>query len=666
MGELESSKLRLRRRGGVKLIQLDRASQLPALEEVDPKLWRVLSCPASGHEMSDRSTLAIDTDQDGRLRIRDIRRTIAWLREVLNDWTALEEEGDRLGMQQLRTDTPEGKRLRVSMQYLHGMLGTTEGDSLDLSDVARGRAIMAKSPLNGEGIIDTSATDDADIQALIGAILATVGGRSTRRGTEGVDRAKVEAFFSACEAFAHWHARGHNADTAATLFFLGEGTEPATDALISVEAKISEWFQLCKTQAFAPDLVVSAVNAEKLEDRPLAVLNSSAQLKLSDGLNPAWEGRMRRFVERCLNLVTPDHGGSINVTDWASLRVKFKPYREWRDGRVGSAVSGLGIDKVTTWLGSAEIRNRLLELIEKDCALRDDISGVDAVERCILLKRDFWEFIHNFVNFDRFYDLLDQAIFQIGVLYMDGRSLHLCVSLDDVARHATTAARSGLYLVYCRCSRKDQPNGPFVAAAVTNGGNDGLFVGKHGVFYDRDAIEWDAEVVRIIEHPINLRQAVFAPFKRLSDILIGHVESLSSAREKALQSQVTGGVKDLEGNLASSAAAPAAAPAPAARSAGGMGGLMAGGGFAVAAVTSSLAFLSATLAKIHPGYLLSAVLMVVLLIMLPTALVSWIRLRQRDIGKLLEANAWAINGRIPLTRQLGKSLTLRQKDVTKR
>lgn len=92
-----------------------------------------------------------------------------------------------------------------------------------------------------------------------------------------------------------------------------------------------------------------------------------------------------------------------------------------------------------------------------------------------------------------------------------------------------------------------------------------------------------------------------------------------------------------------------------------MGGFLAGGGFAVAAVTSSLAFFSSTLARIHPVYVISAIVSLLLLIVLPTALVSWLRLRSRDIGKILEANSWAVNGRIPLTRRLGRELTALQR-----
>ncbi len=74
-------------------------------------------------------------------------------------------------------------------------------------------------------------------------------------------------------------------------------------------------------------------------------------------------------------------------------------------------------------------------------------------------------------------------------------------------------------------------------------------------------------------------------------------------------------------------------------------------------MTSSLAFLSSTLARINSLYLLYSILVVVLLILLPTAFIAWLRLRSRDIGLLLEASGWAVNAPMRLTTQLGHRLT---------
>jgi hypothetical protein len=41
----------------------------------------------------------------------------------------------------------------------------------------------------------------------------------------------------------------------------------------------------------------------------------------------------------------------------------------------------------------------------------------------------------------------------------------------------------------------------------------------------------------------------------------------------------------------------------------------------------------------------------------PSMLIAWLKLRQRNLGPLLDANGWAINGRVKLNIPLGGSLT---------
>ena len=37
--------------------------------------------------------------------------------------------------------------------------------------------------------------------------------------------------------------------------------------------------------------------------------------------------------------------------------------------------------------------------------------------------------------------------------------------------------------------------------------------------------------------------------------------------------------------------------------------------------------------------------------------IAWLKLRQRTLGPLLDANGWAVNGRVRITRPLGTALT---------
>ena len=55
--------------GGLDQVTLQTADELTHLDELDPKLWAALSCPAAGLEFDERTLELLDTDHDGRIRI---------------------------------------------------------------------------------------------------------------------------------------------------------------------------------------------------------------------------------------------------------------------------------------------------------------------------------------------------------------------------------------------------------------------------------------------------------------------------------------------------------------------------------------------------------------------------------------------------------------------
>ncbi len=59
-------------------------------------------------------------------------------------------------------------------------------------------------------------------------------------------------------------------------------------------------------------------------------------------------------------------------------------------------------------------------------------------------------------------------------------------------------------------------------AAFTGGDSDNLMVGRNGIFYDRKGRDWDATITKIIENPISIRQAFWAPYKKLVRMIEEH------------------------------------------------------------------------------------------------------------------------------------------------
>ncbi len=103
---------------------------------------------------------------------------------------------------------------------------------------------------------------------------------------------------------------------------------------------------------------------------------------------------------------------------------------------------------------------------------------------------------------------------------------------------------------------------------------------------------------------------------------------------------------------------PATAAAGAATSGMAAGGLLLGGGVAVAALLSAMAYVGRVVVE-NPLAILLGVAGATLLLMLPTTIRAFLKLRQRDLSALLEGTGWAINARMRLTRRQARTFTVR-------
>ena len=86
--------------------------------------------------------------------------------------------------------------------------------------------------------------------------------------------------------------------------------------------------------------------------------------------------------------------------------------------------------------------------------------------------------------------------------------------------------------------------------------------------------------------------------------------------------------------------------------------MLLGGGLAIAALGSALAYMSNKLAE-NPWAILIGVVIAVLAVMCPISIVAFVKLRKRNLSAILEGSGWAINARMRLTRKQGKAFTQR-------
>jgi hypothetical protein len=85
--------------------------------------------------------------------------------------------------------------------------------------------------------------------------------------------------------------------------------------------------------------------------------------------------------------------------------------------------------------------------------------------------------------------------------------------------------------------------------------------------------------------------------------------------------------------------------------------LLLGGGIAFAAIGSTLAYVASALASVKPLSLLGVVGGLMAAIALVSGFLGWLKLRRRDMSLLLEANGWAVNMHMQVTRRIGRIFT---------
>jgi hypothetical protein len=202
-----------------------------------------------------------------------------------------------------------------------------------------------------------------------------------------------------------------------------------------------------------------------------------------------------------------------------------------------------------------------------------------------------------------------------------------------------------------------------VACAFTAGDSDNLMVGRNGIFYDRQGRDWDATITKIIEHPISIRQAFWSPYKRLARWIQEQVAKRAAAADAASTTRLQGATSTVETAVTSpqvpAPPPPVAPPPPAAAQPPKKVdvGVVAALGVAVGAIGSALAILLSWLANVPLILIPVYVLAVMLLISTPSMILAALKLRQRNLGPLLDANGWAVNAKAKINIPFGGSLT---------
>jgi hypothetical protein len=638
------------RAGGVDQVVFATGADVMSLDQLDPKLWVALSMPTKGVEIDARTLELLDPDKDGHVRQPDIVAAVVWLRGVYADPDHIMKGGNELPLSAL-ADGP----VKAGARRILTDLGKKDATSISIDDVADSVRIFADTRFNGDGVIPAAAAgDDLDLLTTIEQVIASHGSLPDRSGKPGIDLPRIEAFFAEARALLEWQAKPGPAETP-----LGAGTAAAGEALRAVKAKIDDYYVRCRLAAMDPraadalrgsdaDLASLAsrtlsVTAPGVEGLPLAAIGAGKPLPLDAGINPAWLARIRTLASAA---VAPGLGGGramLGEDDWDLLTAKLAAHEAWFASKPTGKAGELGLDRLKAIVDAGH-EARLRALVEQDLAVKPEVDQLTEVEKVVRLQRDFVRLLRNFVNFSEFY-AQRTSVFQAGRLYLDSRSCNLVVDVVDPAKHGTLATMAGAYLAYCDCTRQGEKRS--IAAALTNGGSDNIMVGRNGVFIDRQGNDWDATVTKIVDHPISIRQAFWAPYKKLARWIEEQVAKRASAAEGAADQK-------LQAAAAATANADKTSPAEPPKKVD--VGTVAAIGVAIGGIGAMVTGILAIVLGLG-WWMPVGIASILVLISTPSMLLAYLKLRTRNLGPLLDANGWAINGRARVNVPFGKALT---------
>lgn len=646
------------RTGGVDQVLLRDGKDIEAIPSLDQKLWAALAMPKKAAGVLPETLEAMDRGGSGRVRAVDVVEAVRFCTAGLKDLDSLLEPGESIS-----TATLKPGPLAEAAAWVLQTVGKRGASEISLEDARNGIARFAGNSLNGDGVIPPASAQDEAMKALVCDIVAAGYGAPDLSGATGVSRAGLDSFLADARAHLAW-SRAPQSDAAIKPF--GEATGPAWAATEAVRAKIDDYFLRSGlaaisgakgTGAWGQEARLAAllssgisVDSPDLLALPLAAVSDDGALDLTGPLNPAWVASLRVFAAFAAPILGSG-AGRIEAEGWARVKSVLAPYGAWLAAKPAGNAGSLGDARLSAIL-EAKACSGLEALIDEDAGWSDKKQQLSDLAKLLLFRRDLVRVLRNFVNFSDFYYARD-AVFQSGRLYVDGRECDLAMDVDSPAAHTALAAMSGVYLIYCDCSRAGGSKRSIVAA-LTAGEAGNLFVGKNGVFYDRLGNDWDARITRIQVQPISIREAFFSPYRWLArtveDLIAKRAASAESGRQEKLKSQAAGAV---EAVAAPGSVKPAAAlDVPRKIDVG-----------TVAAIGVALGSIGAMVTGILSAFVGMGVWLPVgiasifVLISGPSMLLAYLKLRRRNLGPILDAEGWAINGRLKINVPFGNALT---------
>ena len=665
---MQAGKYALVNYGGSFQLDISKAKDLEALEIMDEAFWMSTSAPTFGLNCDKDMVTLLDRNKNGRILSSDLREATARALRLLTDHSSIDKRLDSISTNDFNTEDKEAVQLQEAVGEILNNLGKEKNSRLTLQELRDDKAILCDGLTNGDGIIPADDVNDPELKKMITDIILCLGSFDDVNGKAGIGEKRLNSFVELTKKYLSWK---DSRDFAPEILPLHEKTAEAYLVFTSIRPKIDEFFKLCELKTFndninriqieppSPESIYhSQQNLEQyLTQSPLATVGIEPLLTFGKTLNPLY----RKQIEQLTSLVLEPllkKTSELSQSEWLKVVETFKPYEDWLKTKQGLEVKALDDQILRNYL-SGDLPARLQDLIVKDKLLGEKLKVRNDLEELLILQKNLLDFCNNYISFPHLYNPEHRAIFEIGYLVIGGRIFNFNIPVEDIKAHSTIAARSGIYLLYLEITGSKEDKAFYICTPVTSSKLGLLGLGKRGVLFDLDGKEWDARVVQVVQNPVSLSEAFFAPFKKVSKLLIGAVDKISSGTEKELEKRLNKATTNIQKEVTTGINAPKAKPVSSS-TASTARDLMVTGSVTIAALGSSFAYISSTFAQmdlqreIYIGMAIFAIAMLVIL--LPILVVASVKLHRRNISSILEASGWAINARMRLTSKMAKIL----------
>ena len=657
---------RFQRFGKAYHLKIESAADLFRIMELDEAFWVATTAPITTINADAVFLRSLDSDRDGRVRAAELITDIRWLAATLENRDNIDRGGAEIRLADVADGSEDGRKIRASIQKIVQEKAGDENRAVSLPEVRRIIEREKEAEFSDAGIMLPGDVSDPKISTFMTDILATVGGVVHPSGKKGVDSKQLEKFLEEARAYLNWITQTELPDERESRIRPHEEASARAYKFFSALApKIDHYFALCDAAHLDPEIVsqvkmnemqlkeIDYTNTQAVEkflrDAPLALPRADRVLDFKNTINPFYADTLEKFRVEALPQVFQKAPKVLTKADWEIFKKELGPYHQWFDSRPDVSVGKLGNVRLREYIENPVYVRELRQRIEDSQKSAFVIDNLRLLEKLILYQANLLEFANSFVSFPHLYHPIERALFEMGTLVMDGRHFTLCVKVPDRAQHAKFSNASNMFVLYLEVI--DEAKKLYeIAVPVTAGGKGNLQENKWGIFKHINGREYHARVVQIVENPISFSEAVAAPFIRLGHAISAKLEEMSTKASEKLDTTGSKAVTELTKLPEKSIAAPAAPEKPS-------GGMVAGGGIAIAAIGSSMAFITKTLAGLSWMAILGSLFVILMAVLVPTAIVAFLKLRKRDLSSILEGASWGTNARMRLTLDQAKTFT---------